>query len=227
MAESEHRVKILYTEFVTHDVRSFIVEKPAGYDFEPGQATEVSIAEKGWEEERRPFTFTSHMRDPVLQLILKRYTEHDSVTKHLHELESGDTLILHDVWGTITWKGPGVFLAGGAGVTPFIAILRDLQSRGELAGNALLFSNKTHRDIILEREFRAMFDSVGGTLKFLLTREEHPGYDHGRIDRAYLEREIGNFERHFYVCGPPSFVDSMKAILSDLGAPMDSLVFEE
>ncbi len=227
MAESEHRVKILYTEFVTHDVKSFIFEKPAGYSFEPGQATEVSLAQEGWEEERRPFTFTSHKSDPVLQFILKKYPEHDSVTKRLHELVPGDELVIRDVWGTITWKGPGVFLAGGAGITPFIAILRNLREKGELEGNSLLFSNKTHKDIILEREFREMFDPTGGKLRFLLSREQHPGYHSGRIDRHYLEREIGDFAQHFYVCGPPEFVDSMKETLADLGADTDSLVFEE
>lgn len=39
----KHTVKILMTEFVTHDVKRLIVERPAGYDFTPGQATEVSI----------------------------------------------------------------------------------------------------------------------------------------------------------------------------------------
>jgi len=39
----EHIVKILKTEQVTHDVRRFQVEKPAGYKFIPGQATEVSV----------------------------------------------------------------------------------------------------------------------------------------------------------------------------------------
>ena len=227
MAESEHRVKVLYTEFVTHDVKSFIFEKPEGYDFEPGQATEVSIAQDGWEKERRPFTFTSHKSDPVLQFILKRYPEHDSVTKHLHELVPGDQLIIHDVWGTITWKGPGVFLAGGAGITPFIAILRNLRSKRQLAGNSLFFSNKTHKDIILEREFREMFETGGGKLRFVLTREQHPGYEHRRINKEYLQREIEDFDQNFYVCGPPDFVDSMKEILGDLGAGSESLVFEK
>jgi ferredoxin-NADP reductase len=39
----EHIVKIIATKDVTHNVRSFRIEKPAGYTFEPGQATEVSI----------------------------------------------------------------------------------------------------------------------------------------------------------------------------------------
>ncbi len=39
----KHIVKVLKTEFVTHNVRRFTIEKPAGYKFISGQATDVSI----------------------------------------------------------------------------------------------------------------------------------------------------------------------------------------
>ncbi|MEO8764573.1 MAG: hypothetical protein ABI416_09815 [Ginsengibacter sp.] len=35
-------------------------------------------------------------------------------------LES-DELVLQDVWGAFSFKGEVVFLAGGAGVTPFLS----------------------------------------------------------------------------------------------------------
>ena len=54
----EHIVKILNIEQVTHDVRRFQFEKPAGYTFIPGQATDVSINSPSLKDEKRPFTFT-------------------------------------------------------------------------------------------------------------------------------------------------------------------------
>jgi len=39
----EYIVSIKNIEPVTHDVRRFRFEKPTGYSFNPGQATEVSI----------------------------------------------------------------------------------------------------------------------------------------------------------------------------------------
>jgi predicted ferric reductase len=36
------------------------------------------------------------------------------------------------MFGAIEYKGEGVFIAGGAGVTPFIAILRQLQADDKL-----------------------------------------------------------------------------------------------
>lgn len=36
-------VKVLATEFLTHNVKRFVVEKPAGYSYLPDQATDVAI----------------------------------------------------------------------------------------------------------------------------------------------------------------------------------------
>src|SRR5262245_37404075 len=120
----EHIVRILSVHDVTHNVRSYKFEKPAGYKFEPGQATEVAINKKGWKEEKRPFTFTSLNERPYLEFTIKSYTDHPGVTNELHSLKPGDELLIHDVWGAIAYKGEGYFIAGGAGITPFIAILR-------------------------------------------------------------------------------------------------------
>jgi len=53
-----HHVKIESIKHVTHDVLQIRVEKPRGYSFTPGQATEVSVNKSGWLKEKRPFTFT-------------------------------------------------------------------------------------------------------------------------------------------------------------------------
>jgi ferredoxin-NADP reductase len=47
-------------------------------------------------------------------------------------------------------KAKRVFIAG-AGVTPFIAILRQLQAENKIANNKLIFTNKTANDIILKK----------------------------------------------------------------------------
>ena len=220
----KHTVKILMTEFVTHDVKRFIVERPAGYDFKPGQATELSINLPEYEKQKNPFTFTSLEESLVLEFTIKGYPEHNAVTKKLHQLVPGDELIVRGVWGTIHYKGPGVFIAGGAGVTPFIAILRRLHADGELAGNTLIFANNTRRDVILHEEFREM---LGDRLILTFSHEQVPGYPHGRITREFLEKNVEDFSQHFYICGPPPMVDSLKSSLADLGASAEAVVFEE
>jgi ferredoxin-NADP reductase len=220
----EHRVIIKRIRKVTHDVKRFVVEKPEGYSFVSGQSTEVAVNKEGWEEERRPFTFTSLNEDPDLEFTIKIYDDHDGVTHQLGKLEPGDELLLHDVWGTIKYKGPGVFIAGGAGITPFISILRMLHKQGRIDDNRLLFSNKRSRDIILRDEFQKM---LGDRFINTLTREDHPGHVSRRINKNFLKEKLSDFSQHFYVCGPKSFVEDITESLRQLGANSDSVVFEQ
>ena len=68
-----HQVKVLLTGFVTHDVTRYIVEKPPGYQFTPGQATKVAIDTDEWRNKKRSFTFTSLNEDLVLEFTIKSY----------------------------------------------------------------------------------------------------------------------------------------------------------
>jgi hypothetical protein len=219
------RSRILALGEVTHDVRRFVLEKPDGFDFTPGQATEVMLDLDGWREEGRPFTFTSLPENPNLELTIKTYPDHDGVTKRLHERSIGDTLLLEDVFGAITYRGPGVFLAGGAGITPFIAIFRWLEKTDQVAGNRLLFANKSEADIIDREMFVRM---LGDDAVFTLTREQHDRYAHGRIDRSFIERHVADpGDQRYYLCGPPAMVDQLSEILEQMGATSDSVVIEE
>jgi Flavodoxin reductases (ferredoxin-NADPH reductases) family 1 len=211
----EHVVKIISIEPVTHNVKHFRVEKPKGYQFMPGQATEVAINRPRWKEERRPFTFTSLNEWEFLEFTIKIYSDHDGVTNQLGQLRTGDELLLHDVWGAIHYTEEGTFIAGGAGVTPFIAIFRQLQKEKRLGNNKLIFSNRTHTDIILKDEFTAM---LGDNFINTITQEEVPGYDHHRIDEDYLREKIDDFNQQFYICGPDAMVAEVQKVLQKLGA---------
>jgi len=222
-----HQVKVLSVNNVTHDTKRFVVEKPEGYSFVPGQATLVSINEEGWKKEDRPFTFTNLEKDRVLEFIIKGYPEHDGVTKRIHKLNMGSELLLGEPFGTIQYKGKGVFIAAGAGITPFIAILKKLYSEDDIYGNILIFSNKTSKDIICEKELRKIFKDTPENLILTLTREKKEGYEHGRIDEGFLRKRITIFSQNFYVCGPPKFLESIKTILQKLGINPQKIVFEE
>ncbi|TGD56874.1 ferredoxin reductase domain-containing protein [Flavobacterium humi] len=219
-----HVVKVLQSFYINYDVKCFVVEKPKDYDFIPGQATDVSINLPGWEEELRPFTFTSLKSQKYLEFTIKIYRDHDGVTNMLGKVNAGSELILHDVFGAIQYKKPGVFIAAGAGITPFIAIFRDLHKKNKLGNNKLIYTNKTSDDVILDGELSKMLKN--NYLK-VFTRENVIGYVGKRIDRNFLIEYIADFSQHFYVCGPTDFVNSITKYLLELGASPDALVIEE
>ena len=218
-----HVVKIRSIDPVTHDVLQVRVERPTDYDFVPGQATEVSINKEKWKEERRPFTFTSLPGASYLEFTIKTYPSHKGVTNELLQLKPGDELILHDVWGAIAYKGEGVFIAGGAGVTPFLSIFRDLQAQNKIGNNKLIFANKTRRDIIHEDEFKKM---LGNSFVNILSDEKIEGYANGFISKDFLKEKIESFDKMFYVCGPPPMMDAVQRFLAELGVVDNSVVVE-
>lgn len=218
-------VKILKIEKLTRNVRRYVLEKPTDFHFEAGQATELSIDADGWRDKKRPFTFTGLTEAETLEFTIKSYSDHEGVTKKLWSLAAGDRLVLRQPWGTISYKGPGTFIAGGAGVTPFIAILRRLSQDGTLDGHRLIASNRKAEDIILRREFEAM---PGLDCTWTLTDDpDADGVLHQRIDEAFLRRHIHSVAQNFYLCGPDQMVKDLKAALGGLGARADALVWEK
>jgi ferredoxin-NADP reductase len=219
----QQKLTILSIEPLTHDVLRIVTERPDGIEFVPGQAAEISIDKSGWEKELRPFTFTSLPSYKHLEFTIKSYPEHNGVTNMLRSLHAADRLLLHDVFGAIAYKGEGVFIAGGAGITPFISILRDLNAKNAIGLNKLIFANKTKSDIIIENE---LYGLLGNALVNILSEEERDGYHHGMISKAFLQSQIPNMNSMFYLCGPPPMMDAVESQLLELGAQPDRLIKE-
>ena len=219
----EHIVKIIGIEQITHDVKRFRVEKPEGYAFVPGQATEVSVNTPQLKDKKSPFTFTSLNREAYLEFTIKIYPSHRGVTYELGRLKTGDELIIRDVWGTIAYKGKGLFIAGGAGITPFISIFRDLNSRNEIRGNTLIFANKTSADIILAKE---LSDLLGKSFINILSDEKKDDYFHGFITKDFLKSYTRDNAEHIYLCGPPPMMDAVMKHLAGLGIGDNAITLE-
>jgi cytochrome-b5 reductase len=219
----QYKVTLLMSEFVTHDVKRFIVSWPKGFRFNPGQGVELTINQPEWQDDSRPFTPTCLVDDKVLEFTIKSYPQHEGVTRQLHSLHAGAELLISEPFGTISYQGPGVFIAGGAGITPFLAILRDRARVADTGRSTLLFSNKTPGDVICEKELRYYFNQ---RCTLTCTDEQAAGYEHRRIDRNMLAEKINDFSQPIYLCGPPGFMDAVNEALLDLGADAQSLVFE-
>ena len=220
---STHTVKILSIGHITRDALQIFTERPQGLDFSPGQAIDISINKEGWKNEIRPFTFTSLPDDFYLQFTIKTYPSHKGVTNELLQLRKNDELILGDVFGAIEYKGEGYFIAGGAGITPFVSIFRYLRSKNAVGDNKLIYANKTRDDIILKYEFQYF---LGGNFINILSDEVVEGYAHGFITENFLKKHITDFSKNIYLCGPPPMMEAIEKILSGLNVD-EKLIIKE
>lgn len=220
----KHIVKVLKTGFVTPNVKRFVVEKPGGYKFIPGQGTAVSVNEPKFRKESKPFTFVSVNESDHLEFLVKFYTGHYGLMERLVKVKAGDELILHEAFGSIRYEGPGLFIAGGTGITPFIAIFRQLESEDQLAGNSLLFANRTADDIIMKDELKEM---LGGDCVNILEISNDPGMKTGFIGSKLLKQYKTGDEGYYYICGPDKFTIIIVKHLLSLGIRKSKIIFDK
>ncbi|MBS1781103.1 MAG: flavodoxin reductase [Bacteroidetes bacterium] len=208
------RVKIISIVHLTHDVLKIVAEKPTTIDYQPGQAVDISISKQNWEHELRAFTFTSLPDDGYIEFTIKTYPSHNGVTAQLLSLNKEDELLIHNVFGDITYKGEGIFIAGGAGVTPFISILKQLEKENRIGNNKLIFANKTKADIIFEDKFCQL---LGDNFVNILSNENIANYEYGFISADLIRRHTNEPSQYFYLCGPEPMMQAVERHLFALG----------
>ena len=223
------KITIRSIDTVTHDTLKLTLDKPEDFSYAPGQAAHIALDLDDWREEWRSFTMTSLPQDDHLEFVIKCYPEsdedHDGMTARLAKLQPGDALIFKDVWGAIEDEGNGVFIAGGAGVTPFISILRKkLDRKGTLDGNTLIFSNKAERDIILRDDFDKM---PGLQTRYIVTDEPDSPLYHDRIDADLLSEYVSAGRDTCYICGPQPMLDELSDALKKIGVRDSDIVTEQ
>lgn len=220
----EFTVKILNMEQIAKRVYKIETERPAEYPFIPGQYTNISLNDGTIEGRTKSYSFTGLINSNRLEFITKECKEDYLLGKRISMLKQEDRLKITQPLGNIRYKGTGIFIAGGIGVTPFIAILRDLKRKGDQAGNMLIYSNHTVNDMILDYEFNNI---LGNDYIKIFTQERYKKYYYGRIDKEFIRMSIVDFARYFYVSGSNEFVENIINILRNYGAEPDTIIYEK
>lgn len=213
-------LKIIASEFVTPDTKRFITTKPNGFVFSPGQALLLSINLPEYKDIIRPYSITSINDQSYLEFYIKSYPDGE-LSHKVTSLNAGDSFIAHNDIQGVKFKGPGVFIAGGTGITAFISMIRALFLSQNTRGVGLLYSVHAPVDILLGNEFKNM---LGNNFVPVFTKYKVIGFREKRMDKQFLVDSIGSFDQIFYVAGPPEFVQDISSYLLDLGASSENIV---
>lgn len=143
---------------------------------------------------------------------------------HLMNLKEGEELIIENSWGAINYLGEGAFIAGGAGVTPFISILRDLHSKNKMGDNKVIFANDKEEDIINKEEFENI---LGDNFINILSQQKTSKYAYGYITETFFKKNILDFSKFVYLCGPPSMMEAVEKQLANLNVAPESIIKEK
>ena len=125
-----------------------------------------------------------------------------------------------------------ICIAGGSGVTPFRAFVREATRRGLETKITILYSVRTAKDIIFNDEFRRL-ERENVHFKFHVTCTRLVEGDpwtgrRGRIDAPWIKQQMrGAAGTYFYACGPNSLVEFAEGLLFELGLGKDQMKTEK
>ena len=234
-AEAESRdgfvqVPVIAVLDQTHDIRSFRLARPKGFDFQAGQYLTLAFGVNG-ERVLRCFSISSAPEtSDHLEISVKR---RGTVSSALHSLAGVQSLLsIKPPAGRFVYPGederPLLLLAGGVGCTPLMSMLRHAAAASPSRQVTYLISVRTARDIAFLQEIaRLRQQSPRIRVGVTLTRESRPGFSSGRIDRALLRRAAPDPEHtHVCICAPPPMLEEMKGLLAELGVPAGQMRWE-
>lgn len=199
----------------TPDTRSFVLAVDRRWPgHRAGQFVPVGVEIDGVRTQRC-YSISSGASRPGAQRIaitVKR-APGGRVSNWLHdELDAGDIVRLGAPAGdfVVSTPAPLLLVAGGSGITPIMAILRDLEARQALGDVVLVHAARCDSDAIFGRELAAMARQHS-SLRLIAHRDT----EHGRLSAAALRTLVPDAgTREIYVCGPSGLLDLVTAIAS-------------
>ena len=151
-------------------------------------------AEDGYSAQRS-YSIASAPGMDRLELTVVRFDDGE-VSPYLTDVaEVGDQFELRGpVGGWFVWDGddstPVLLAGGGSGVVPLMAMMRHHALVGSTAAMHLVYSARTHDDVLYRDELSALADGGHRAVTVTLTREESPAWtgDRGRVDAVPARR---------------------------------------
>jgi ferredoxin-NADP reductase len=214
----------------TPEVSSFTLGLPSWRPHRAGQHYDVRLtAEDGYQAQRSYSIASPPSRTGEVDLTIEKIADGE-VSPYFH-----DTVVVGDrvevrgpIGGYFVWEpalgGPLLLIAGGSGVVPLMAILRERAAANARPPAVLLYSSRTFDDVIYRDDLAALATADPG-LRVIqtLTRSQPPGwagYDR-RIDRPMLSEAIAaaGASPLVYICGPTLLVEAAANGLVELGVP--------
>jgi ferredoxin-NADP reductase len=210
----------------TPDVRTIAFEVPAWSGHRPGQHVDVRLTAEDGYQAQRSYSIAAPAAGDRVELTVERLPDGEVSTYLTDELRRGDRIELRGpIGGYFVWEpaagGPLLLVAGGSGVVPLMAMLRQRLASGDDTPARLLLSSRSQERIIYRRELEAAGGRDGVEVVHTLTAAAPPGWQGyaRRVDRAMLAEVAWPADAGAlaFVCGPTGFVETVADALVSLG----------
>lgn len=236
-AESANRWRALKVRRIVHEsesIRSFHLSTDDGAGLLPhlaGQYLPIRIKLAGSDKPViRTYTLSVAPSDGYYRISVKR---EGLVSQYLHDhLHEGDMIEVRAPAGGFTLDAgtsrPAVLMAGGVGITPMLAMLRHIVHEGvrrqSIRPATLFYAARSKRERAFDDEIAELVAAAKGAVKVIRVLSDiadaEEGIDYeapGRLDMPLLRRFLALGDCEFYLCGPPSFAQTVYDGLRNYG----------
>ncbi|MDD5579755.1 MAG: FAD-binding oxidoreductase [Methylobacter sp.] len=232
------KFKILNIYDETPEVKTFRLgcQENQVFAYLPGQYITLS-AEIGSRKYKHSFSLASTPSWPFALEIIVKKAPNEMVSNWLFDNAK--------VGGILDAKGPFgkfscvkhtpkkiLFLAAGSGTVPVMSMLRWLADTGARVDVQVLLSFRATEDVIYQEELKFLVASQKNIKVAITLTTDAPvhsgwsGYT-GRVNEKMIREVVPDLtERHVYLCGRDSFMESCKKIVLKLKLPEDKLFTE-
>jgi len=105
-----------------------------------------------------------------------------------------------------------------------MGMMRTVIEKGLEMNMHLVYSARTEKDIIYEKELLEIEKSGKAKIHITLTREEKDGFHSGRVDSEYIKECVPDLNKPtFYICGPPGLIKGTVDALNELSVPKEHI----
>lgn len=216
-------LKVIDVRLDTHDTKTFFLvdadTSKREFDYYAGQYLTIRFDDLAAKPIVRSYTMSSSPNQPDAIAVTLKTVENGLVSNWLfNNIKVGDILRARGPIGRFCFEPEKdcshvAMVAGGSGVTPFISMMREyaplLGQKDAPKKMTLLVSYKSREDLICWQDLEAINRIDNMEVICTLTREQAPGFWHGRIDHAMLAKAFqGQYaDTTFMTCGPQAMMD--------------------
>jgi propane monooxygenase reductase subunit len=225
---------VVANEPVTHDLRHLVVRlvEPEEIKFFPGQYMDFQVP--GHDATRSFSMANTPNRDGLFEFVIKVYPG-GLFSSLLPSIQIGDRLGVEGPFGAFRLRESSsadlLFVGGGAGIAPLLALLRSMSERGIERKVTFYYGARTRRDLCFREELDRLQEELPG-LTFVPALSEPTADDGwegetGLITDVVARREAALAGVDAYVCGPPPMVEAAIGTLIRLGRSEDHIFYDK
>ena len=224
----------------TADAVSIVFDVPASlketFSFRAGQYLTLK-KEIGGEEVRRAYSICASPNSNELKVAIKAVENGVFSTHATTQLHEGDVLEVAPPEGKFIIDPQAdkkyIGFAAGSGITPVLAMIKQVLEDEPSASFTLVYGNKTAQTTIFKNELDALATRYASqfNLHYLYSREADNGSKLGRIDKAHTLHVVTELHRNSsfdaaFLCGPEAMINTVSDTLKDKGFDEENIHFE-